>query len=43
MRHGKYPFIISFLAVPVVLYAVFVIAAYFQTFQLAFTKQHSPK
>ncbi|SDT61175.1 carbohydrate ABC transporter permease [Actinoplanes derwentensis] len=37
MRHGKYPFIIGFLAVPVALYAVFVVAAYVQTFQLAFT------
>ncbi|MBB2941403.1 N-acetylglucosamine transport system permease protein [Actinoplanes lutulentus] len=37
MRHGKYPFIIGFLAVPVVLYATFVVAAYIQTFQLAFT------
>jgi N-acetylglucosamine transport system permease protein len=37
MRHGKYPFIIGFLAVPVALYATFVVAAYLQTFQLAFT------
>src|SRR3954452_22338018 len=37
MRHGKYPFIISFLAVPVALYAVFVIGACFQTFQLSFS------
>src|ERR1041384_2662325 len=37
MRHGKYPFIIGFLAVPVVLYVTFVVAAYVQTFQLAFT------
>ena len=37
MRHGKYPFIIGFLAVPVVLYCVFVVAAYVQTFQLALT------
>ena len=37
MRHGKYPFIIGFLAVPVVLYVTFVVAAYLQTFQLAFT------
>nr|WP_296069960.1 sugar ABC transporter permease [uncultured Actinoplanes sp.] len=35
MRHGKYPFIIGFLAVPVVLYAVFVVAAYVQTFKLS--------
>jgi N-acetylglucosamine transport system permease protein len=37
MRHGKYPFIIGFLAVPVALYVTFVVAAYLQTFQLAFT------
>ncbi|GIE99603.1 carbohydrate ABC transporter permease [Paractinoplanes rishiriensis] len=37
MRHGKYPFIIGFLVVPVALYAVFVVAAYVQTFQLAMT------
>ena len=38
MRHGrKYPFIIGFLAVLVALYATFVVAAYLQTFQLAFT------
>ena len=37
MRHGKYPFIIGFLVVPVALYCVFVVAAYVQTFQLAFT------
>jgi N-acetylglucosamine transport system permease protein len=37
MRHGRYPFIIGFLAVPVALYGVFVVAAYIQTFQLALT------
>jgi N-acetylglucosamine transport system permease protein len=37
MRHGKYPFIIGFLVVPVALYCTFVVAAYLQTFQLAFT------
>ena len=37
MRHGKYPFIIGFLAVPVALYATFVVAAYIQTFQLSLT------
>jgi len=37
MRHGKYPFIIGFLAVPVALYLTFVVAAYLQTFQLALT------
>jgi N-acetylglucosamine transport system permease protein len=35
MRHGKYPFIIGFLAVPVALYAIFVVSAYIQTFRLA--------
>ena len=37
MRHGKYPFIIGFLVVPVALYATFVVAAYLQTFQLSLT------
>jgi N-acetylglucosamine transport system permease protein len=37
MRHGRYPFIIGFLAVPVALYGIFVVAAYVQTFQLALT------
>ena len=37
MRHGRYPFIIGFLAVPVALYGTFVVAAYVQTFQLSFT------
>jgi N-acetylglucosamine transport system permease protein len=37
MRHGKYPFIIGFLAVPVALYVVFVVAAYLQTFYLSVT------
>lgn len=37
MRHGRYPFIIGFLAVPVALYGIFVVAAYVQTFQLAFS------
>ncbi|MEV6630118.1 sugar ABC transporter permease [Actinoplanes sp. NPDC051470] len=37
MRRGKYPFIIGFLVVPVALYVTFVVAAYVQTFQLAFT------
>ena len=37
MRHGKYPFIIGFLAVPVALYVTFVVAAYFQTFRLSLT------
>ena len=35
MRHGKYPFIIGFLAVPVALYVTFVVAAYLQTFYLS--------
>ena len=37
MRHGKYPFIIGFLVVPVALYCTFVVAAYLQAFQLSFT------
>lgn len=37
MRHGKYPFIIGFLVVPVALYGLFVIWAYVQMFTLSFT------
>jgi N-acetylglucosamine transport system permease protein len=37
MRHGKYPFIIGFLAVPVALYVTFVVAAYVQMFRLSVT------
>ena len=37
MRHGRYPFVAGFLAVPVLLYAVFVISPYVQTFFYSFT------
>jgi N-acetylglucosamine transport system permease protein len=37
MRHGKYPFVISFLAVPLALYVTFVIAPYAQAFYVAMT------
>ena len=37
MRHGKYPFIIGFLVVPLALYGLFVIWAYVQMFTLSFT------
>jgi N-acetylglucosamine transport system permease protein len=37
MRHGKYPFVIGFLAAPVLLYSVFVIAPYVQAFQISMT------
>ncbi|GLH98932.1 carbohydrate ABC transporter permease [Phytohabitans aurantiacus] len=37
MRHGKYPFIVGFLAAPVALYVTFVIAPYLQAFYLAMT------
>ncbi len=40
MRHGKYPFVIGFLAIPVVLYAVYVIGPYVQAFYLALTDWH---
>jgi N-acetylglucosamine transport system permease protein len=40
MRHGKYPFVAGFLTIPVVLYALYVIAPYVQAFQLAFTDWH---
>jgi N-acetylglucosamine transport system permease protein len=37
MRQGKYPFIIGFLAAPVIIYAVFVIGPYLQAFYIAMT------
>jgi N-acetylglucosamine transport system permease protein len=37
MRHGKYPFVVGFLAAPVALYVVFVIAPYVQAFQISMT------
>ncbi|MFB9239173.1 carbohydrate ABC transporter permease [Plantactinospora siamensis] len=37
MRHGKYPFVVGFLAAPVTLYVVFVIAPYAQAFQISMT------
>jgi N-acetylglucosamine transport system permease protein len=37
MRHGKYPFVIGFLAAPVALYVVFVVAPYVQAFQISMT------
>jgi len=36
-RRSEYPFIVGFLAAPVLLYAVFVIGPYFQAFQIALT------
>lgn len=40
MRHGKYPFVAGFLAIPVVLYVLYVIWPYAQAFYLAFTDWH---
>jgi N-acetylglucosamine transport system permease protein len=37
MRHGRYPFIVGFLAAPVTLYVVFVLAPYAQAFYMALT------
>lgn len=37
MRHGRYPFIIGFLAAPVTLYVVFVLGPYAQAFYMAMT------
>jgi N-acetylglucosamine transport system permease protein len=37
MRYGKYRFIASFLAVPLVLYAVFVVSPYLQAFYISMT------
>ncbi|MFI6825384.1 carbohydrate ABC transporter permease [Micromonospora sp. NPDC050187] len=37
MRHGRYPFIIGFLAAPVAIYVTFVLGPYAQAFYLAMT------
>jgi N-acetylglucosamine transport system permease protein len=37
MRHGRYPFIVGFLAAPITLYVVFVIAPYAQAFYISMT------
>ncbi|MCU1662793.1 MAG: transporter permease [Pseudonocardia sp.] len=37
MRHGKYRFIASFLAIPLVLYVVFVVSPYAQAFYISMT------
>lgn len=37
MRHGKYPFIVGFLAAPVTIYVTFVVAPYVQAFYVAMT------
>ncbi|OLB64499.1 MAG: ABC transporter permease [Actinobacteria bacterium 13_2_20CM_2_72_6] len=37
MRHGRYRFVASFLAVPLVLYTVFVVSPYAQAFYIALT------
>jgi N-acetylglucosamine transport system permease protein len=37
MRHGKYPFVVGFLAAPVALYITFVVAPYAQAFYVAMT------
>ncbi|MDX3353653.1 sugar ABC transporter permease [Streptomyces sp. ME01-24h] len=37
MRHGKYRFIVGFLAAPLALYAVFVISPFLQAFQISMT------
>ncbi|MFC4945966.1 carbohydrate ABC transporter permease [Pseudonocardia sp. GCM10023141] len=37
MRYGKYRFVASFLAVPLVLYAVFVVSPYLQAFYISLT------
>jgi len=38
MRHGRYPFIVSFLFAPVVLYVVLVIKPYGETFYISLTR-----
>lgn len=37
MRHGRYPFIVGFLAAPVLLYVVFVVSPYVQAFYISLT------
>src|SRR4051812_23984344 len=37
MRHGKYRFIIGFLAIPLALYGVLVISPFIQDFQISMT------
>jgi N-acetylglucosamine transport system permease protein len=37
MRHGKYPFVIGFLAAPVTLYVTFVVIPYVEAFRLSLT------
>jgi len=37
MRHGKYPFVIGFLALPVALYSIYVIGPFAQAFQISLT------
>ncbi|WP_217211587.1 carbohydrate ABC transporter permease [Streptomyces sp. AC550_RSS872] len=37
MQHGKYRFIVGFLALPVIVYAVFVISPFVQAFQISMT------
>src|SRR6266545_4317656 len=38
MRHGKYPFVVAFLAPPVALYAIYVISPYLQAFYISLTR-----
>ncbi|HZN76232.1 MAG TPA: sugar ABC transporter permease, partial [Micromonosporaceae bacterium] len=38
MRHGRYPFIVGFLAAPVLLYVVLVIKPYGETFYISLTR-----
>jgi len=38
MRHGRYPFVVAFLAPPVVLYAIYVISPYLQAFYISLTR-----
>lgn len=38
MRHGRYPFVVAFLAPPVALYAIYVISPYLQAFYISLTR-----
>ncbi|HEY0699156.1 MAG TPA: sugar ABC transporter permease, partial [Micromonospora sp.] len=37
MRHGRYPLIVAFLLPPLLLYGIFVLSPYLQTFQISTT------
>ena len=38
MRHGKYPFVVAFLAPPLALYGIYVVSPYLQAFYISLTR-----